>query len=192
MSKINLPTILRSKKSVFTFKDIMLVSEETDAGLIKRRINYYIKRGELYHIRRGVYAKDKDYSRYELATKIYTPAYISFETVLAREGVIFQHYNRIFVASYLTRDVVCDNQFYTFKKLKDSVLTNHHGIINKDNIFISSKERAFLDTVYLNRDYHFDNLSSLDWEEVFNLIHVYKNKEMLGRVNQYYKSRQQR
>lgn len=188
MGKINLLKILRSKKSVFTFKDIMLVSEETDAGLLKRRINYYVKSGELYHIRRGIYAKDKDYNRFELATKIYTPSYIGFETVLAKEGIIFQHYDRIFIASYLTREVVCDNQFCTFKKIKDSVLTNHLGIENKDNLFISSKERAFLDTVYLNKDYHFDNLSSLDWEEVYKLIQIYKNKKMLNRVNKYYKS----
>ena len=188
MGKSSILKILRSNKSVFTFKDIMLVSEQTDAGLLKRRINYYVKKGELYHIRRGIYAKDKDYNKFELATKIYTPSYICFETVLVREGIIFQHYEQIFIASYLTREVVCDNRLYSFRKIKDSILTNHSGIENKGNFFISSKERAFLDTVYLNKDYHFDNLSSLDWEKVFELVQIYKNKKMLNRVNKYYKS----
>ena len=188
MGKTNILKILRSNKSVFTFKDVMLASEETDAGLLKRRINYYVKKGELYHIRRGIYAKDKDYNKLELATKIYTPSYICFETVLASEGIIFQHYEKIFVASYLSREMVCDNKHYSFRKIKDSILTNHSGIENKGNFFISSKERAFLDTVYLNKDYHFDNLSPLDWEKVFEIIQVYKNKKMLMRVKKYYKS----
>ncbi len=188
MGKVNLIKILRTSKTVFSFKEIMLASDETDVGLLKRRVNYYIKKGELYHIRRGVYAKDKDYDKLELATKIYTPSYISFETVLVKEGIVFQHYDRIFVASYLTRDIVCDNQQYSFRKIMDSILTNHSGIESKGNLFISTKERAFLDTVYLNKDYHFDNLTVLDWEKVFEFLPIYKNKRMFRKVNKYFES----
>jgi len=39
--------------------------------------------------RRGIYAKDKNYDRLELANRIYTPSYISLETVLSREGIVF-------------------------------------------------------------------------------------------------------
>ena len=178
MEKANILDILRENNTVFTFKEILLASEETTTNLLKRRLNYYVKKGELYSIRRGVYAKDKNYDRLELATKIYTPAYISFETVLRQAGMIFQYYERIFVASYLTREIVADNQTYQYKKIKNTILLNSAGIETKDNYSIASTERAFLDMLYLNKNYYFDNLRPLNWDKVFALLSIYGNKRM--------------
>lgn len=158
-----------------------------DAKTAKVRINYYVKSGDLYSIRRGIYAKDRNYDRFELATKIYTPAYISFETVLGNAGVTFQYYSQIFVASYQTRDIVADDQKITYRTLKSSILTNSAGIENKENYAISSPERAFLDVVYLSKDYHFDQLSTLNWDKVKEILQIYGNsKRMSDRVSNYY------
>ncbi|MCX7974150.1 MAG: hypothetical protein N3B16_06555 [Candidatus Aminicenantes bacterium] len=164
-----------------------MASGESNASLLKRRLNYYVQKGELYPIRKGIYAKDKDYDRLELATKIYTPAYISLETVLAREGIIFQHYDRIFVVSYLSREIFCDGQIYVFRRIKDSVLMNPLGVENKGHYYIASMERAFLDTIYLNKNYHFDNLSSIDWDKCLEMVSIYESKAMAKRLNSYYK-----
>ena len=187
MKETGLSKILRSKNSVFTFKDISLLWNETDINLIKRRINYYVKTGKLYPLRRGIYAKDKNYDKFELATKIYTPSYISFETVLAKTGVVFQFYGQIFVASYLTREIVVDKQTYSYKKIKNNILTNSAGIENKENYSIASPERAFSDILYLYKDYHFDNLLPLNWEKVFEILPIYGNKRMEKKIKQYYK-----
>jgi len=187
MNKANILNILRSNASVFTFKDILLATNEAKPLLLKRRLSYYIKQGELYHIRRGFYAKDKNYNRLELATKILTPSYVSFETVLKQEGIIFQYYSTIFVASYQTKEITCDGQLYSFKKIKDTILTNNAGIENKGTYSVASKERAFLDTLYLNKDYHFDNLSSLNFDRVLALLPIYHNQRMTKRVNAYFK-----
>ncbi len=187
MEKSHISILLRSKNTVFTFKDLSLLWNETNAKLTKKQAFRYVKMGKLHSIRRGIYAKDENYDRLELANKIYTPAYISFETVLAREGVIFQRYNQIFVASYLTREISCDGQTYVFRRMKDTVLTNSSGIEKKDNYHIASKERAFLDTIYLKKSYHFDNLSSINWDECFKTLPIYDNKAMAMRLNSYYK-----
>ncbi len=179
--------LLRSKQSVFTFKDISLLSGgEVSAPLLRRRISYYVTKGELVPIRRGIYAKDKKYERFELANKIYTPSYISFETVLTRTGVNFQYYGQIFLASYLSREVEIEGQKYEYKKIKDEILTNLAGIIRKDTYSVASPERAFLDRAYLSKDYHFDNLSALDWEKIFEILPIYENKELEKRVKMYY------
>ena len=123
------------------------------------RLSYYAKKGDLYRIRKGLYAKDRHYNRLELATRIFTPSYVSFETVLAKEGLIFQYYEEIFVASYLNREISVDGQVYSFRKLKTSLLVNAVGVQHVDETSIASRERAFLDTLYANKDYHFDNLS---------------------------------
>lgn len=178
--------ILRSKKTVFTFKDISLIWGDADKKTTIAAVNYYVKTGGLYRIRRGIYAKDKDYDKLELATKIYTPSYISFETVLAKAGVVFQFYGQIFAASYLTREITADGQAYSYKKIKDEILTNPVGIERRENYSIASPERAFLDVAYLYKDYYFDNLSPLDWDKVLEILPIYGgNKRMEKRVKEY-------
>lgn len=178
MEKADILSILRGSNTVFTFKEILLASGETNPNLLKRRLNYYIKKGELYSIRRGLYAKDRNYDKLELATKIYTPSYVSFETVLRQAGITFQYYERIFVASYITREIVADNQTYEYKRMRDAILTNSAGIEKKEGYFISSPERAFLDVLYRTTSYYFDNLRPLNWDKVFELLPIYSNKRM--------------
>jgi predicted transcriptional regulator of viral defense system len=119
-----LNSILRSKKTVFSYKDVLLIWHEPGTWASRKRLSYYVKKGDLHHIRKGLYAKDRDYTRLELATRIYTPSYVSFETVLAKEGLIFQYYENIFVASYLTREIIVDGQTYSYRKVKTKVLVN--------------------------------------------------------------------
>lgn len=187
MEKADILNILRSQASVFTFKDILLATDGANPLLLKRRLNYYVKKGELYHIRRGLYAKNKNYDRLELATKIFTPSYVSFETILMEAGVVFQHYSTIFVATYQTKEIVCDGQAYSFKKIKDTILTNNAGIEKRGSYSVASKERAFLDTLYLNKDYHFDNLSPLNFDKVLSLLPIYNNQRMVKKVHIYFK-----
>jgi len=178
--------ILKSKKTVFTFKDISLLWGMTDRKSAVAGINYYVSTGDLYRIRRGIYAKDKDYDKVELASRIYTPAYVSFETVLTHAGMIFQYYSQIFVASYLTREIIIDSQTYVYRKIKDTVLTEAAGVLNQEGTAIATKERAFLDTIYINTDYHFDDLGALDWDRVFDILPLYNNKRMAKIVRKHY------
>lgn len=178
--------ILRSKKTVFTFKDVALLWNEAGTNTSRVRINYYVKNGKIIRLRRGIYAKDKDYNKLELATKIISPSYVSFETILAEAGIVFQYYKKIFIASYLTRDVICDNQTYSFRKIKWPVLIDNTGVENKNECSAATKERAFLDTLYINKDYHFDNLAPLDWDKVFGMLALYQNKRMEQRVKIFY------
>lgn len=190
MEKDYISALLRSANTVFTFKELSLIWSETDINLTKKRVYRYTKMGKLYSIRKGIYAKDKNYDKMELANKIFTPAYISLETVMSREGIVFQHYDRIFVVSYLSREISCDGQTYVFRHMKREILTNTLNIKRKDNYYIASKERAFLDTIYLNKNYHFDNLSSINWDICFEMLPIFNNKAMAKRLNSYYKQNQ--
>jgi hypothetical protein len=190
MEKDYISALLRSANTVFTFKELSLIWSETDINLTKKRVYRYTKMGKLYSIRKGIYAKDKNYDKMELANKIFTPAYISLETVMSREGIVFQHYDRIFVVSYLSRKIFCDGQTYVFRHMKREILTNTLNIKRKDNYYIASKERAFLDTIYLNKNYHFDNLSSINWDICFEMLPIFNNKAMAKRLNSYYKQNQ--
>ena len=180
--------ILRSKNTVFSTKDVALLWNEKSEAAARVRLSYYVRTGELIRIHRGLYAKDKNYDKFELATKIYTPSYISFETVLANAGITFQFYGQIFVASYVTREIITNGQTYSYKRIKDSILTSPAGVEVKDNYHIASPERAFLDVVYSNKDYHFDNLSPINWGKVFEILPIYNNKSMEKKVKKYHGS----
>jgi hypothetical protein len=184
-----LKSLLRSSQTVFTFKDLLLQWDGIDVVTARKRVNYYIQTKALYPIRRGIYAKDDKYDPFELATKIYTPAYISFETVLGNAGITFQYYGQLFVATYQSRGLEIGGQRIVFRTLKNSILINSSGIVNKGSYSIATPERAFLDTVYLNKDYHFDHLAPLDWDRVYALLPVYGNiSTFVSRVNLYRRS----
>lgn len=178
-----LASILKSPKTVFTSRDIAILWGESSSPATSVRINYYVRKGEIIKLRKGVYAKSRGYNKLELATRIFTPAYVSFETVLVREGLIFQIYEKIFVASYLTREITIDSQIYSLRKVKDAVLTDPLGVEHRQETSIATKERAFLDTLYVNSDYHFDNLQGINWEKVLEILPIYTNKRMEKAVN---------
>ncbi len=180
--------LLRSPKTVFSISDISMLWGSQSSAAMHVRLNNYVKVGKLIRVHHGIYAKDKNYDRFELATHIYTPSYISFETVLTRTGVTFQYYKTIFVATYIKRELEVDDENISFLRMKDYVLTDTTGIEHVNNVPVATKERAFLDRIYLNKDYHFDNLDVLDWDKVFEILPIYRNKKMADRVQKYFKN----
>lgn len=181
-----LEVLLRSSKTIFSTKDAALLWNENDNSVVTDRLKKYAKTGKLVRPYRGLYAKDKNYNRFELATRIYTPSYISFETVLTRAGINFQFYSNVFVASYVTRGIQAGDQKISFIRMKDYVLSNTAGIEHPDGIATAAKERAFLDRIYVSKDYHFDNLNALDWDKVLEILPIYSNKRMEKKVKQYF------
>jgi len=181
-----LDILLRSSKTIFSNKDVALMWGEEADGSVRVRLNYYVKAKKLIRVHRGLYAKDKNYNRYELATRINTPSYISFETVLGSSGMTFQYYGNIFVASYIKRNMEVDGQRIEFVRMKDYVLSNTLGIENSDGYARATKERAYLDTIYRSKKYYIDNESPLDWDKVFEILPIYHNKRMEKTVKKYY------
>ena len=179
--------LYQTSKTILTNKDLSLIWEETNPDNLKAKTAYYVKQGTLIRLTRGIFAKDKNYNPKELATSIYTPSYISFETALREAGVIFQHYDTIFVAGPYPINKKIDKNSFSFRKLKDSILYNFTGIKIENNYSIATPERAFLDTIYLFPKYHFDDLKTIDWEKCQELVKIYDNKELIKRLNKYQK-----
>ena len=178
--------IYQSERTVFTLKEISVLLEEGNFNNLKSVVNYYVKKNIIRNVRRGIYTKEK-YEPYELAVKLYPPAYISFETVLFNAGLIFQYDRTITAASYLSREVRVDDRHIRYRKLKDSILTSPEGLIFNALYSIAEKERAFLDMLYLNRDFYVDYLEKLDKKKIFKLLSIYKNAELEKKVKEIFK-----
>jgi len=183
----SLVKLFQSSKTVFTSKELALIWNEASANNLKAKIYYYVKSKSIIRLWRGVYAKTSDFDPKELAASLYSPSYISFETVLREAGMIFQHYETIFVAGPWNKDLQIDRYKFTFRRLKKSVLYNPAGIASRDNFSIASPERAFLDMLYVSPEYYFDNLNSLNWEKCFDLVGIYDNKQLEERLKKYQK-----
>ncbi len=178
--------IYKKNQSIFTLGEIALLFPEISYPNLKRKIFYYVKKNKILRLRKGIYGKE-GFEPLELANKIYIPSYISFETVLKKEGVIFQESSTIFLASYLTRKIECSGFEIFYRKVKNEILTNSKDVERKNNYYIASKERAFLDAVFVYKNYHFDNLSILNWNRVFDLLKLYQSKALEKRIKHYFK-----
>lgn len=175
--------LYKDKASVFTSQGIALACNEViDRNALKNRLNNYVKKGEILNPRKGIYVKN-GYDEKELACQLYTPSYISLEYVLQRAGVVFQYNEEITAVGNLSRTVEVDGKQYRYRKIKGEILINKSGIISEGNVNIATPERAFLDILYLNSNYCFDNPSILDKEKVISLLPVYNCKTLEQRVS---------
>lgn len=179
-------TIYNNNRTVFTFSNIALLTGESNAAKLSNKLNYYVHSGKLLNPRKGIYAKN-NYNPEELACLLYTPSYISLEYVLQKAGVIFQYDEKITAVSYLSRTVEIDKNVYQYRKIKNEILIDMSGIIRSNNLNIATPERAFLDVMYLNASYYFDNINSLNKNVIYELLPVYNSKILTERINNIFK-----
>ncbi len=176
-------TVYNDVRTVFRLKDIALMTGEINFQSLNKKLNYYVRTGKFQNPRKGIYTKP-NYNTEELACTIYTPSYISLEYVLQKAGIVFQYDSRITAVSYLSRTIEVSDREYIFRKVKGEILANPAGIDRQENqINIATTERAFLDLIYLNKDYYFDNLNPLNKQRIYKLLPLYQSKALTERVN---------
>ena len=174
--------LYKDKASVFTMSGIaMAYGRGLERNTLKNRMFGYVRRGEILNPRKGIYAKP-GYDEKELSCLLYTPSYISLEYVLQRSGIIFQYSDDITAIGNLSRTLEIDGEVYQYRKIKGEILVDTTGIVREGNVNIATPERAFLDTLYLDSNYYFDNPSSLDKEKVLSLLPIYSSKTIERRV----------
>lgn len=171
--------LLESKRTVFTYQNLQSILWIQKRDTLKSFLDRQIKAWVLIRPYLWIYAF-KHFDLFELATKIKTQSYISFETVLKKEGVIFQEYGKtIFLASNNTLEK--EALWYTFKclKLKDSILYNPIGLVNRWWYMIATAERAICDRIYLSQNYYFDHLDGINKQKLLEISQIYNQRVIL-------------
>ena len=181
--------ILKNKdksQTVFSFADIArLTGRFPDKNLIAA-VSYYVKKGELIRISKGLYALNSAYSPLEAGNKLRVPSYISLYTVLAREGIVFQPYTSIYLVAGRSEIIEVAPYRYIYRKIKNEILLNPVGLKTIEGVAYASKERAILDTLYLDGIQNFDNLRGVDWDFARQLNEdVYKSRSMFSALKKY-------
>ena len=176
-------SLYKDDRTVFRLIDIAMLTGETCMQSLSKKLNYYVGKGQLQNPRKGIYTKP-GYKAEELACRIYTPSYISLEYVLQKSGIIFQFDRQITVVSYLSRNIEVENQSIRYRKVKGELLVNTSGLKKVyTHVNIAGTERAFLDILYLDPHFYFDNLNSLDKKLVKKLLPAYQSKALSQRVS---------
>lgn len=174
--------IYKENRTVFRFNEIAMLTGVQNFQSLSKKLNYYVHTGKLNNPRKGIYAKP-DYNPEELACSLFTPSYISLQYVLQKAGIVFQFDSSIISVSYLSRMIEIENREFIYRKIKGISLVNDAGIIRQNNnVNIASPERAFLDLLYLENEYHFDNPGSLNKDLIIELLPLYHSKALIRNV----------
>jgi len=137
------------------FMNLWEKSPSSRYGIIKRAI----AKGELVHIRRGLYVLAKKYQRknlnlFELAQWIYGPSYISFESALSYHGCIPESvYAVTSASSQNAKEFRTPPGIFTYKRIPYPALyLGVERVVSGNSIFfMASPLKAILDYVYAYR-----------------------------------------
>jgi len=173
---------------VFQLSDIAMLFPQDANNYLSDRVGYYVRTGRLLKPRKGIYVKP-DYEPLEFANLLYTPSYISLEYILQQAGIIFQNDSRYTSVSYLTREVEVDIKTYSYRRIREDIIMDTTGIVRKqDNVNSVTPERAFLDMLYLNKNFYFDNLNLLERPLIDRIVPAYKSAALEKRVIKLFKN----
>jgi len=180
MTKSILQKLYESEKTVFDYQDLSIILNTNNTPYLRQIAHRYKQKNILIQIEWWLYTL-KDATPRELACKLKKPSYISFETILQKENIIFQDYpNTITLASDNTYTKNIANKSYIFHKIKSSTLLNPLGLKNQNNYTIASPERAICDMIYLKNNINFDNTHRLDTKLLDELSFIYNKRTHLS------------
>ena len=154
---------------VFHIDDLANLWQIKNPNTLYTTLKRYAKEGLIIRVQRGLYSLlpvGKINSQLLGLKALHKYAYISTETVLAQEGVIFQNVPQITLISSISQKFSIGTNQYVCRKLADKFLFNDAGIILKNDMQVATLERAVADLLYFNPKYHFDAEHLINWKKV--------------------------
>ncbi len=147
MSGIELIKILRDvNKPFFTIADLEKITRLSRPSLYVA-LKRWVDKGILERIATGIYSPMlSDLSIEKVAAQLYIPNYLSFESALARHGILnLIPHSQTFATTRKTKRYTLRNQDVEFRQLSPNLF---FGFEMKGGINIAGPEKAFLDQVY--------------------------------------------
>lgn len=156
-------------KAYFTFSDLEKILGQK-RNVLKVTISRLIKKKVLFPIKRGVYILPENWSKIEaIISQIYFPSYLSFESALARYGIINQiPYTFSYTSPAFSKRFFVGQNRVEIRKIKKNLF---FGYALQKDLFIALPEKALLDQLYLVSL----GKAKLDWDEL-NLKELSKAK----------------
>lgn len=164
--------LLKQEQKLFHTQDLALLWGIENKNTLYTAIKRYVEKGILIPIHKGYYATVplKNIDPYRLGIGyLHSYGYLSTETVLIQQGIIFQQSFAItYISSRSVTFSIGDNR-YISRSFNSRYLYNSAGISFQNGIYSASRERAIADMLYLRPKFHFDNEKQIDWKKVRTL-----------------------
>ena len=189
MYKNSILTLFRSGQSDFRTSDLAMLWNIQDKDYLKNKIYRLVKSGKLFRIRPGLFCCNKDYDPFLVANKLVFPSYVSLQTILAQAGAIFQYSSSIYSIARLSIEKKVQSTRFVYRKIRDEILFQKRGILIRENASMATKERAYLDWLYLNPSLMLDNPQVLDKQVCFDLVSIYQNTALERRLQKCFKEK---
>lgn len=186
MSKIanKIDILHKSSQTLFTVNELSAFWGIENKKILYVNISRMKSAGLIKTIQRGLYAiVGVDVDRFELASFLKKNSYISFETVLAKEGIIHQWYGSYFSASNRKMEIKNKYGKFVYRRLPEEIINNRLGIINAGHYFIASAERAICDYFYSVKFQQLDDLKDIDKNRLVEISKIYNNKRLIKDIN---------
>lgn len=154
---------------VFHADDLARIWGINNRNTLLTSLKRYVESGLIYRLYRGLYSIKPVAELDPLllgAQAINSYCYLTGETILAKQGVIFQQIGYFTFVGKKTKRFKIGNYKYYCRQLKDEFLYNDIGIDKTGKFNLATPERAVADILYFNPRYHFDNPGAIDWTEV--------------------------
>lgn len=154
-----LDTLLKNDRKLFHTQDLALLWKISDRNTLYTTIKRYVAKGILITVHKGLYSTMElsKLDPVELAVAmIHNYAYVSCETILARNGVIAQEINGLTLISNKSAKFKVGENSVLVRKMADNLLYNPEGIIRVGNVFEATVKRAMADMRYFAPKYHYD------------------------------------
>ncbi len=154
---------------VFHTDDLARIWGINNRNTLLTSLKRYVESGLIYRLYRGLYSIKPVAELDPLllgAQAINSYCYLTGETILAKQGVIFQQIGYFTFVGKKTKRFKIGNYKYYCRQLKDGFLYNDIGIDKTGKFNLATPERAVADILYFNPRYHFDNPGAINWTEV--------------------------
>lgn len=144
-------------------------------------LNRLVKAGILRRLRRGIYEVVFSPSEpEEIASQLYWPCYLSFESALARYGIMDQlPYVLTFATPKRSKKIQLAGKEIEYRRIKKDLF---FGYKKDGRIFVAEPEKALLDQAYLfslgKASFYFQSwdLRGLKKERIFKYLKVYPQR----------------
>ena len=162
-------TLLSQPHKLFHASDLAPIWEIDNQDTLNMTLKRYVDRGILKRIHKGFYttADLDNINPIDLGfSYLNVYSYLSLESILVREGVIFQEIPYVTFVSSKSTTFSIGEKAYRSRQLKDEYLYNTIGIEKIGGHYEANLERAIADMLYYNPQYHFDTTNNVDFDTV--------------------------
>lgn len=142
-----LEALKKINKTFCTVSDVELLTRQPRPQ-VRVALNRLVKQGELRRLLRDVYIlKDQLMNAEIIAEQMDATSYLSFESALARYGIVNQvPYAVTLATAKKSKTLIFENQTVIFRKLAPALAG---GYVIENGLRVATPEKALLDLMYL-------------------------------------------